>query len=43
MHLTETLVHEYVVHPPPGPVSEDAFVAEASRLVRTWLAAPAGE
>lgn len=37
VHVTENLVHEYVVHPPPGPVSEEVFVAETTRLIRAWL------
>ena len=37
IHAVEGLVHDYVVHPPPGDVGEDAFVEETVRLLRGYL------
>jgi len=41
VHLVESLVHEFVVHPPEA-MDEDAFVAELLSLLRAYLEQPCG-
>ncbi len=42
IHVTEGLVHDYIVHPPPGNVDEERFTGEMVRLLRGYLAPEAG-
>ena len=37
IHAAEGLIHDYVVHPPPGEVAEEAFVEEMVRMLRGYL------
>jgi AcrR family transcriptional regulator len=39
IHAAEGLIHDFVVHPPPGPVGEECFVEEMVRLLRGYLVA----
>ena len=39
IHATEGLIHDYVVHPPPGDVGEETFVGEVVRLLKGYLGA----
>ena len=37
MHVAEGLIHDYILHPPPGDVSEERFTAELVRLLFGYL------
>ncbi len=37
IHAAEGMIHDFVVHPPPGDVDEDAFVREMVRLLGGYL------
>jgi len=39
IHATEGLIHDYVVHPPPGDVDEETFVGEVVGLLKGYLGA----
>ena len=41
VHVVESLVHEFVVHP-PGSMDEEAFVVEVLALLRAYLDQPCG-
>ncbi len=42
MHVAEGLIHDIILHPPPGEIDEERFTTELARLLCGYLSYQGG-